>query len=262
MWASRDAEARRFVAAFEEALKANAALVQPGDTVLVHPPWRDDVVAVLRAQGVTATEAFAPRHGDPWPSLVVVADASWPLPAVLRRRVGEVFSHEGIEVFRIANDDAAAGFDLARARVSVSGPEGEVECPWDPGRRRHVCEGLPEWMTVGEDTLTIEGRGQRCMWAHPKTNHTLLIDYGVVDVDVVTLSLALTDGAAANPTGAAVQARLLVGGDREQTVTVQRERGFHDVAIDARGKHPVRLELTTKNDGQRHTCFKLRSGQQ
>jgi hypothetical protein len=259
--ASRDAPADAFVSA----LRSEAALVRPGDTVLVHPPWRDDVVTALRSAalvpaGVTITEAFAPRHGDPWPSLVVVADPSWPLPAVIEGRVRSVKDHEGIEVFRIAADDddavAAAGFDLARASVSVSGPAGVFECPWEPDRRRHVCEGLPEWMTVGEDTLAIGARQQRCVWAHPKTDHKLEIDYGVVDVDVVVVALAVGDAAADNPTGASVQARLFVG-EQEQSVSVHHERGFHDVKIEQRGKARVRLELTTSNDGQRHTCFKV-----
>ena len=257
-----DAPIERFAAA----LQAQRALIQPGDVVLVHPPWRDDAVARLRHKhpGHVITEAFAPRHGDPWPSLVVVADASWPLPAVVRARAAGLPRHErdGVDVVRIPAASAASDFDLARARVFVSGDDGEVACPWSPQRRRHVCAGLPEWMTVGEDTLTIAGRQQRCVWAHPKTDHTLVIDYGVVDVSAgVALSLALSDGAADNPTGAPVTARLIVG-DREQTITAHRERGFHDVGINAiKGQAAVRLELTTQNDGQRHACFRIAAGE-
>ncbi len=259
-WA-RDAAPERFVAA----LQHQRALVQPGDTVLVQPPWRDDVVDALRAASVVATQtaitaAFAPRHGDPWPPVVVVADSSWPLPAALRDRATNIIDDDGISLVRIAEVSTAGPFDLARASVSVSGPDGDFSCPWNPERRRHVCVGLPEWMTVGQDTLTIGGRSERCFWAHPKTGHSLVIDYGVVDVaGRVSFSMALTDSAADNPAGAAVQGTLVVGSHQEQ-LSVQRQRGFHDVDVAAAGRQAVRVELRTDNDGQRHTCYRLATG--
>jgi hypothetical protein len=256
-------------AAFTRALAARASLVQRGDTVLVHPPWRDDVVTALRAAGalpaaVTVTEAFAPRHGDPLPPLVVVADVGWPLPGNLAPHVpADAIAVDGVRVFRIGgapSSSSSGGLENARARVHVETADGaRVQCPWVPARRRHVCSGLPEWMTVGDDTLVVLGRRERCTWAHPITGGIVVVDYGVVDVPPtgLTLSAALTDAAANNPAGAAVTVSALLDDD-ERSVTVQHERGFHDVHVAApaaRGRLQVRV--TTANDGQRHTCYRL-----
>jgi hypothetical protein len=266
---ARDRPAADFVAT----LTAARTLVRPGDTVLVHPPWRDDVVAALRAAAVVAaevriTEAFAPRHGDPWPPLVVVADEGWPLPAVLaaRRPTQEVVGN-GVVAFRVGNDGGpSAGvvvqaLDLARARVHVEMADGHrLACPWEPSRRRHLCDGLPAWMTVGEDTLVIAGRSQRCLWAHPISGGVVVVDYGVVPVPVggLRLSLALSDAAVGNPDGAAVTATLVVG-DKDRDVTVHRQRGFSDVSVEPQGPGavPVAVRIATANDGQRHACFRL-----
>ncbi len=295
------------VDAYVGAVSGHLDLIHAGDIVLVHPPWRDDVVQALRAlplpAGVTVTEAFAPvaqkdPGGGEWPAIVLVADPQWPLPAALRRRAADhlralalTTSHDSahdaadaaddddVTIFRLAAAPQPRLLDVRAATVTVREPGGvDVACPWSPVRRRHVCAGLPEWMTVGEDTLRIGGTPEPCTWAHPKTGAVVVIDFGSVDmggvdmggVDIggvdssgLRLSLALSDGAADNPTGAAVTARLVVG-DRQGAVTVQRERGFHSVDVGAevvasRGARrlPVRVEITTDNDGQRHTCFRL-----
>lgn len=262
------------VSAFTAALRTDLAVVEPGDRVLVHPPWRDDVVTALASlplpKGVVVSEAFAPRHGDVWPNLVVVADRRWALPAVIEKRQGTtvVKDHGDIVVFRLggravrptANDAIAAStFDLEGAHVFVVESDGRtVECPWNDARGRHVCTGLPEWMTVGEDTLTIDGQQSRCLWSHPRTGATLIVDYGAVALaGSVRASVALSDGAVANDNGAAVTARLIVG-DRDASVTVHRQRGFHDAVVDVgAATASVRLEFTTPDDGQRHTCFRL-----
>jgi len=91
-------------AAFVAALEASRELVRPGDRVVVHPPWRDDVVAAIeRARivpdGVVVSTAFAPKHGARVPPLVIVRDVGAPglsraLRAVLdeasARRTGDV----------------------------------------------------------------------------------------------------------------------------------------------------------------------------
>lgn len=263
LWSSVDAPAQAFVAA----LRVHQALVVPGDIVLVHPPWRDDVVMAIRAAGlvpddIVVTEAFAPRHGEAWPRLVVVADASWPLPAAFRGRLAFAGDHDsGVSVLTTIDSLSPTAFDIARATVTVTGGgEAEVQCRWNSQRRRHVCPGLPPWASVGPDTVLIEQREQACVWAHPMTDRTLVVDYGVVHVDnSVTLSLALTDAAAANPDGAAVMARLLVG-DHEGRVSAHHHQGFSTTRIEHTGAATLRVELTTRNDGQRHTCFRLERG--
>ncbi|HEY4223103.1 MAG TPA: hypothetical protein VGO62_17215, partial [Myxococcota bacterium] len=140
-------------------LEQHADALRPGDVLLVHPPWRDDVVKDLRASHalpprVTVTDVFAPRHGDAWPSVVVLRDVgAAPMPRALRARVlDETRLRAGsLELVRLrpGTDDALDsddGVDLSRdalatAHVHVDNSDGSIiECPWDAAAQRHVCE--------------------------------------------------------------------------------------------------------------------------
>jgi len=248
-------------------------LVQPGDTVLVHPPWRDDVVAALRAPGalplpagVVVTEAFTRRHGDPWPSLVVVAEGVHPWPASLEnRRVAlgvDVTERAGLRVFRLPGDVAPRDVvDVGRATVRVERGDGSVvACPWDTERRRHVCRGLGPWMTVGAETMQIAGQKAGCTWSHPITGGRLVVDYGRVDLaSAVAFEAALSDVAADNTQGAPVTFTVRVD-DVARTLTVHRARGFARLDLPATGTAHVVVEVATSHDGQRHACHRFNTG--
>ncbi|MBI1948271.1 MAG: hypothetical protein HYS27_21465 [Deltaproteobacteria bacterium] len=275
-WCTRDrASADDFVAA---ARAAAIAEIPPGSLVLVHPPWRDDAVAAVRAAGVVAdpaavTSAFAPRHGEPWPPLVVLADAdASPLPRALRarledeRRVGSVAVARTAPGVPLGAGDAGTrdlSDGLAAAEVEVVRGAAVTRCSWSPVERRHRCPGMPEWVHVGVEELPVNGRAQRCTWAHPITDATLVVRFPAVPLQgALTLELALTDGAADNAALAPVRAALLVDGAPALEL-LQRpgRRGFTrgTAAAGARDAQ-VELRLTTPNDGQRHTCFRLTTG--
>jgi hypothetical protein len=257
-------------AVVDAARAALPALTRPGDTVLVHPPWRDDVVAALRVPGavtlpagVVVTEAFTRRHGDPWPALVVLAEGVHPWPASLEaRRVAlgvDVIEQGGLRLFRLPGDAAPRGaVDVSSARVRVERGDGSVvPCPWEAGLRRHVCRGLGPWMTVGDETMQIAGRKAACVWSHPLSGGRLVIDYGRVDLAAgLTFEAALSDVAASNPEGAAVTFTVRVD-DSARTVTVHRNRGFAPLTIPGGGIAHVVVEVATDNDGQRHVCHRF-----
>ncbi len=119
---------------WKEALAHDVGALRPHDLVLVHPPWRDDVVKALRGvpglpPGVVITDALAPRHGDPLAPLVVVREAGGPpLPRALRGLVEERtrFEEGGVEIIRLAasaSDDEVGvrdlSDDIAQAHVEV-----------------------------------------------------------------------------------------------------------------------------------------------
>lgn len=272
-WWGRDCLAADTVAEAVSRLVADGRLrAEPGDTVIVHPPWRDDVVTALRSRQVfqddmPVSEAFTRRQGTPWPAVVVVAEGVHPWPAALeaRRRALDVavVEDDGLRVFRLAADAAPArGLDVAAAKVHVATAEGRtVACPWDPTKRRHVCRGLGPWMTVGPDTLAIAGKPETCTWSHPISGGRLIIDHGAVDLDAgLVLQGALSDAAADNARGAAVTYTLRLD-DEERAITVHRRRGFERLEVPARaGRARVQLVVTTPHDGQRHTCHRLARG--
>jgi hypothetical protein len=264
-WWGRDRlTAAEVAAAIRTALPA---LTQPGDLVVVHPPWRDDIVAAIRAaqlvpDDVVVTEAFTRRHGDPWPAIVVVAEGVHPWPAsfeVRRRALGvDVVDHAGVQLFRLPGETHAPLLvDVARAQVAVQPRDGrELVCPWDDRRRRHVCPGLGPWMTVGEESMQTDGRRELCTWSHPISGGRLRIDYGTVDLgDGRTFEAALSDVAASNPHGAPVTFIVSID-DQPRSLRLHRRRGFSRVSLPA-GLHHLVVDVLTDNDGQRHACHRL-----
>lgn len=269
-WCTRDraAEPSRWLA-----IVRSSALLQPGDVVLVHPPWREDVAHALRSSGALglalATTALSPRHGDDVPAVLVISDGSAPLPRALRARVQESEQRDGFEIARLAASRSASGArslldGLARARVelvALANKADVVACPWDTARERHECAGMPEWLHVGVEQLQVDGETVRCAWAHPMTDKLLVIRFARERLqDTLLLSLALSDGAAQNYAAAPVTAVLRIdGSERARLTRPAGARGFasQSVAVPAGHDLDIELTITTSDDAQRHTCFKL-----
>lgn len=256
----------------------DSSMLAPGDILLVHPPWRDDVVRALRANGAipsrTVTTALAPRHGEPLPAVVVVSDGSAPLPRALRERIDTTEEHGALVLSRLlARAPTSKGGarslldDLAQARVELrplSGSAPVIPCPWDPLRDRHSCAGMPEWLHVGIEELPVGGESVRCAWAHPKTDKLLAIHLPRARLlDSLELSLGLTDGSALNAAAAPVTALVRIGGvESAQLIRQPGTRGFAVQRISIAGAPrdaDVDIEITTPDDGQRHACILLQT---
>jgi hypothetical protein len=265
-------------------IKGLRPTLKPGTTVLIQPPWRDDVLDHLDALaaegkpvlpgGVTATVALARAH-DSWPGRVVlVADPALPLPASLTRRVEALTSdkrHEnnGLLVAVLESDEpevapsTAASLDslLPRASVSVSTGSKVTHCRYDPKKRRHLCPGEPEWIWVGAYSMSSGGQSKSCLWAHPPANGgTLAITFPQVTLQgALEVQHALTDGAVRNG-GSPVDVRVLVGGRevgrsrRTNAVTFAR-RAFGTQAGEIAD---ITLEVSARHDGARHHCLTAR----
>lgn len=237
--------------------------------IVVHPPWRDDVARAMRAAGHHATVAFAPRHGDAVPPIVVVTDGSAPLPDALAARIEAHEARGALTLLRVRASGGGAGGGrslldgLRDARVELRTDDDVIACPWDPVAERHMCTGQPEWQHVAMTELPVGGRKVKCAWVHPKTDATLSVrwQHARVDGGALDLSLALSDGAADNTSGAPVTAALFIDGVEAASVTKRAgQRGFtkNSAKLSAgAGEHDVEVRVTTPNDGQRHACILL-----
>jgi hypothetical protein len=256
------------------AVQANTGALTPGTVVLVHPPWRDDVVEAIRAAnvlptGVSVTAAIAPRHGEALPPLVILREhGGVTLPRNLRAATREA-ALDGVELWRLAQKSpSGAGTreltdELALASVQVTTPDRTIACAWDALAERHTCPELPEWMYVGAQALPVGGNNVDCAWAHPITGGELSIAFPASSARApLLLSLALTDTAADNKTGAEVTATLFADDVELARVSRQGQRGFAHTRVERipEDTQHVRVVITAQNDGQRHTCFRLTSG--
>lgn len=267
------------VAPFVNAVKANATALAAADRVVVHPPWRDDAADAIREakilpRSVDVSEAFAPKHQETWGKVAFVIDRTAPgLPAAVRSRIaqfGTTLSDDGTIRVVIVDDSGKTtdrfGRVLAKAMVTVEDKTGKItRCRWDGAAGKHVCPGLPSWMHVGEENVATKGKNERCIWAHPISGGKVSVRFqGVTVGEKLVLSHALADSAMRNQRGAPVTASVFVGGTLLGRDAKQNRAGFDAKTLvvpeGQRGKNKnVRVEVTTRDDGARHYCFRLRS---
>jgi hypothetical protein len=87
----QDASVASFMAAFQ-------LLPSGGSVVVVHPPWRTDVVAALQPLSSRRIgRTLNPTAGAAWPEVVVLADANQPVPSTWSTTMRKVASTDGID---------------------------------------------------------------------------------------------------------------------------------------------------------------------
>lgn len=246
--------------------------LQPGDTVLVHPPWRDDVLDALKQadalpRGVRATVALALPHGQAPGRVLLVADPTSALPRARKKQLVGTQTRRvsGIDLSWLgAAPEQSADIDftarVALARVHVEKADGTViKCAWNDGRNRHLCPGLPSWMYVGADTKVIGGRSEACTWSHPITGGKVVIRWdGMPLPPKLELAHGLSDQAAGNPSGAPVTLTLRADGAQIARSVRTNARGMRKERVSVPdGATSLELEVTTPDDGARHYCWQL-----
>lgn len=266
------------VAPFVDAIAARATELREGDIVLVHPPWRHDVVGAIDAVhalpgGVRATVALSLAHGqDPGRVLVVRDGGAPPLPRS-RRELRDPRRHApGLETgwllrpgdFAVEDAENDLVQILSRAKVEVIEAGGRrVPCPWDEGAQRHRCDDLPTWMYVGRESMMIEGVPAWCAWTHPTSRGKVIVHFPDVALGrELRFSHALSDAVAGRAGGSSVEATVFV--DDKQVLRAVRENasGWREARVstpDVAGRADLRIEVTAQEDGARHYCWRLRS---
>ncbi|MEW5852294.1 MAG: hypothetical protein AB2A00_26120 [Myxococcota bacterium] len=272
----------RDAAATDSALDAVAAKVREGNGrafVLVHPPWRDDVMNALlpRLPGWDVGLALPPDAMDGKRPVIAVLWPSAPDPGALwRAGVDREDVVEGVRVrFHVgAGQRAEAAAPAAEApsgatdlrtrlkdaRVQVQGGARTVECnAWDARAQRWNCPGMDEWNFVGPRELPVGGAGRSCIWAHPVTDATLSITFPSVALGrALRLGHGLADGAAGLEGAADVNVRLTAGAASRSVVHANAPGWVEDKLETAAGStSDVVVEVTTDHDGARHFCITL-----
>jgi len=153
--------------------------------------------------------------------------------------------------------------EIERARVSAHYPDGQ-ELPCDGYKDgRWTCPRDPGWSWVGRAVRAIDNQPRDCVWMHPvRAGGELRIELPRLPLGEgaeVVADFGFTMDASARA-AAPVRVRLMAADDVlvEQMFPVQVGWRPLRVALPPAVKQPLRLELTTTNNGVSHFCGALR----
>lgn len=226
----------------------------------------------LNAQAGQGAELISPWSPLPTGSLpyAVAVSEGFPLPASLpgwsvalleegeKWRWYQVTPPEPLS--QVQQVDLMANLDEAQVYFSASSGE-IIPCTrWHFGR--WLC-GPDEWLWVGQHEMEIQGVQRTCIWAHPRNDFALNIQFE----DLPPLSrlngrYGIADTAVDMEEGAPVQLSIAMG-DRTRQLTAENQRGFFSYHLSAQqdeGDAPtdIRFIVTSEDAGRRHFCFTAR----
>ncbi|MBN2360165.1 MAG: hypothetical protein JXR83_12005 [Deltaproteobacteria bacterium] len=242
-----------------------------GRTVVIHPPWRDDVASQLRQQRPKLDVRLAAplQAGLPTGSLALVRVGWSPGPGAFgdlapsdRFAVGDL----RVELYgggaagvagRAAGSLLLADVAALRVRVEVGGRT--IQCSdLDPSGPTHRCPTLPEWNHVGPHELVIGGQPRRCLWAHPISGGRVIIEAPwPLTANRIKVSYGLADSAVGAPDGQPVTLEVFAGERKLGGVVQPNQFGYGELTVPLGEPASERLAfvVSTTHDGARHFCI-------
>lgn len=148
---------------------------------------------------------------------------------------------------------------LADATVEISAPNAPdtfAPCPKKDGEFQ--CD-TPSWAHIGErDGLTIAGKKERCIWAHPIETRTTRIAYPPFITEGLLLEAAFMDSVTTDRPSQVTA--LLTQGDTSQETTLSiRKRGWTRLPLTASSTPtPLTLTLRASASGRHQLCYRFR----
>lgn len=256
-------------AALEAAREAIEARSLPG-TMVVHSPLfgvseaaalgdlpaRPDLpAAAVRARRriLVLDRAAAPMGGFG----AAAETLALPDDLVLRR-----FEPSGEGSGRVVVYDLIDG--LGPQSLSIERPVGRQvsACSVRRSEGGYRCPGQPDWLYAAPRQLRIDGKDQRCIWAHPTNGGAVVFSIPAPPAAPKGYALqlrvrsALTDDAVhLTSDGAAVRTRVKQGERMVGQVVRSNAIGWAEGRFGVDSEDAIRLEVTTAKDGRRHHCL-------
>ena len=108
------------------------------------------------------------------------------------------------------------------------------------------CPGLPDWMRVTQDRVTIGGQSRHCLWAHPPAKgESLVIDFGPIPEGELLLRHGLSDQASQSGNTSPVELRIISDAG-ERLLRAHNSSGFQGERLEVKGR--LRLNVRAKKD--------------
>mgnify|MGYP007022318343 CR=1 FL=1 len=237
------------------------AAAAPGIPVYVTAPAAEEV-AWHAGGSVRLTPPWKPAPPEPF---VAIADDTSTLPPTedpgpvelagpwVARRQGQPRANRSANPIDLMDLLPEAHVE---ARPSTDGAPRKCDT-WRFGR--WFC-GPKEWNHVGPETLTIDGKPQRCLWLHPLEREALTVSWPALPVPATLKGrIALSDQAAATRQGAPVHFEVEVAGQPTIVRTHPNKRGWSsfqaDLKVTGAPDAEVRITIKANNTGRRHFCL-------
>ena len=152
---------------------------------------------------------------------------------------------------------------IEEAQVSIETPDG-VRMPCDEWVENRWRCPQEEWITVGEAQPNIGRLATPCIWAHPHTDHRLLITFNDVPLgNALTGFVAMADSGLENPEGQPVTLNVSLQDQHlgELTRGNQADLEMFEFDTSAFGAETGSFTFTvsTPHDGMRHFCFDVQT---
>ena len=258
--------------AYTKAFDTIATRVKPGDLVLVHPPWRHDVIQQLQKshQDKAAYTLVLPAGAITSGQVFVLKDKNAP---PLSKRILEmttlkaIETVDDIEIHSLKSTLTESGLNflsmLPMAKVEVIKKNGvTTACRWQNTKRRFTCPGMPNWVYVGPHKMKSGKTQKSCIWSHPAKNATLKIAFpNPPPNSQIYFEHALSTNAVRSDNKSPVVAAIFADEAKIKKMSRGNQTGFAATTINlpSRPTQNLTLEITAKNDGARHYCFNLKA---
>ena len=258
--------------AYSKAFESISKELKPGDIVLIHPPWRHDVIEDLHAniQNSTMSTLVLPTGPVITGRVFVLKDKQAP---PLSKRVAQMTSIEPVQLvdeieihsLKSTLTESALNFvsTLPLAKVEVLKENGAaIQCKWQNTKRRFTCPGMPNWVYVGPHRMKSGKTQKDCIWSHPAKNATLKIAFpNPPPNSQIRFEHALSTNAIRSDNRSPVIATLFADETKMKRLSRGNQSGFASTTFDL-PKKPIQnltLEITAQKDGARHYCFNLKA---
>lgn len=168
---------------------------------------------------------------------------------------------EGITLLRFAIPQGRLRWQmleaLPTARVVRQGPDGPVECKWQ--RRMHRCK-LKGPMDVEQKLRRVAGSARQCVNLNvgPNTEETTITFPGVVGPGTLLVRFGNTIEAARAKDGGDVSATVLLEGDEQASVLLERRSYRLDevvIPLEDGGQKELVIRLQATDDRKRDICL-------
>lgn len=258
--------------AYQQAFEAIKQDMGPQDMVLIHPPWREDVVKILTDLPHSQWNVRTTLPTGHWAmgKIVLLKDRNGP---PLSRRILNmnrtsktgISSEIDIQFLQIAHLDEHVDFMklLPTASVEVQSDKGKVtKCKWQNKTRRHICPGLPNWIYVGPHEMSSGNKTKTCIWSHPAKNGTLSISFPNPPIQkILEFEHALSSNAVRSQNKSPVTVDIYLDQNVLKKLSRNNRVGFQasKILTPLTTVKILELKIRAKKDGARHYCFNLRT---